>query len=150
MKFETGDRVEVFTSPGVWLPAEVYAVGGDYYVVGNGDPVYGPNGEIRDSFRVHKSDARRRPSKFETGMVVAVLTHNGEVGYFGDVASLPVPGSDASLFDRGKIGVYNPETDEVHFVAAADGEGLREATDAETDVYWEKYGEPGTPVGPEA
>ena len=90
------------------------------------------------------------PRPFETGMVVAVLTHNGEVGYFGDVASLPVPGSDASLFDRGKVGVYNPETDEVHYVTAVDGEGLREATDAETDVYWEKYGEPGTPVGPEA
>jgi len=75
----------------------------------------------------------------ELGDVVAVLTHNGEVGYFGEVTSLPVPGSDAALFDRGKVGVWNPETDEVHSVASADGEGIREATEAESDAYIERW-----------
>jgi hypothetical protein len=137
MEFNPGDRIKVFTSPGLWMAVEVYAVGPDWLTVGNGDPIYHGN-EIRDSFRVHKSDARPdRP--LETGDVVAVLSASGDVAYYGEVQSLPDPASDAALFDRGKVGIFNPETDEVHYVAAADGEGFREATEAESDAYIDRW-----------
>lgn len=73
----------------------------------------------------------------ETGDVVAVLSASGEVAYYGEVATLPT--GDAALRDVGKIGVWNPETDEVHYVAAANGEGLRVATEAESDAYIDRW-----------
>lgn len=76
----------------------------------------------------------------ESGDVVAVLTHNGEVGYYGEVVSVPEAGSDAALYDRGRYGIYNPDTDDTQYVAAADGEGIRAATEAETDDYIERWG----------
>lgn len=59
-EFKVGDRVEAFTSPGDWIAVEVYAVDGEWLEVGNGDPVYGPNDEIRESFRVNVGNVRRR------------------------------------------------------------------------------------------
>lgn len=140
MEFKTGDRIEVFTSPGIWMAVEVYAVDGEFLEVGNGDPVYRGT-DVTDGWWVHKSDARRIHRPLETGDVVAVLSADGAVAYYGEIASVPVPGSDASLFDRGKYGVWNPETDEIHYVAAADSEGFREATEAESDDYIERWGD---------
>lgn len=133
MEFKPGDKVEVFTSPGVWMAVEVYAVGPDWLAVGNGDPVYGPEGEVRASFRVHVTDARFPFRPVALGDIVAVLNVDGEVAYRGEVVSLPT--GDAALRDTGKIGVWNPDTDDVHYVAAADGEGLRHATEEEADGY---------------
>jgi hypothetical protein len=140
-EFKPGDRIEVFTSPGTWMAVEVYAVGPDWYVVGNGDPIYsnscGPdcvNDGIRSSFRVHKNDARAI-DPWEIGDVVAVLAADGSDAYFGEIWGLPEG-------EQTKFGIFNPETGEVHYVAEASGEGFRRATDAENDAYIERWVDP--------
>lgn len=67
--------------------------------------------------------------------MVVVLSAEGEVAYYGEIQSVPNPNED----DAVKFKILNPETEEVHEVAYAEGEGFREATEAESDAYIERW-----------
>jgi hypothetical protein len=82
--------------------------------------------------------ARSASRPFETGDTVAVLSAGGSVAYFGEITSVP----EVTPRRPGKYGIWNPAIDEVSYVAFADGEGFRSATEAETDDYIDRWGDP--------
>lgn len=103
-------------------------------VVGNG-AVQERNGELTGWYEIADSTGRVwevlhsvTVLTYEEGQTVRVMTHNGRVGYMGEIA---FPANRA-----GQYGVLNPVTGETNGVMAS---GLQPATEAETDEYIDRW-----------